>query len=162
MTERSASKRRFTPVHPGEVPLVAGRKFAQNDGSLSSGLPIVRTKLRPPRVRDGLLDRPLLVERLRSGRERALTLVCAPAGYGKTTVLAQWQAADRESLPFVWVALDEFEEDLVRQKYGARVIGMLDWPPQLEAGTVTKTHAWRLRDRDAYARGAVAHTDRLR
>ena len=74
----------------------------------------MRTKLRPPRVRDGLIDRPRLVERLQNGRERALTLVCAPAGYGKTTVIAQWQSVARETMPFVWVALDERDSDPVR------------------------------------------------
>ena len=43
-----------------------------------------------------------------------LTLVCAPAGYGKTTLLAQWEAADREHTPFVWVTFDERDSDPMR------------------------------------------------
>jgi ATP/maltotriose-dependent transcriptional regulator MalT len=65
-------------------------------------------------VREGLIERPDLVERLREGRERSLTLVCAPAGYGKTTLIAQWEAADREHMPFAWISLDERDSDPVR------------------------------------------------
>ena len=53
-------------------------------------------------------------ERLRSGRERTLTLVCAPAGYGKTTLLAQWAAADAERTAFAWVSLDAMDSDPAR------------------------------------------------
>ena len=75
---------------------------------------LVGTKLRPPQLQHGLIERANLVRRLREARERKLTLVCAPAGYGKTTLLAQWEAADRDQVPFVWVALDERDSDPVR------------------------------------------------
>ena len=51
-----------------------------------------------------LLERPRLTQRLRVNRDTAMTLVVAPAGYGKSTLLGQWQAADER--PFVWIALD--------------------------------------------------------
>jgi len=41
-------------------------------------------------------------------------LICAPAGYGKTTLIAQWEAADRERTPFAWISLDELDSDPVR------------------------------------------------
>lgn len=63
---------------------------------------------------EGLIERPDLLERLREGRGRNLTLVCAPAGYGKTTLIAQWEAADRERVPFAWISLDERDSDPVR------------------------------------------------
>ncbi len=75
---------------------------------------IVATKLRPPHIPDGLLQRPDLVQRLRTGRERTLTLVCAPAGYGKTTLLAQWAAADANLNAFSWVSLDAMDSDPAR------------------------------------------------
>ena len=82
---------------------------------MAEGAPhVVSTKLRPPRVQDGLLERVDLLQRLRGGGARRLTLVCAPAGYGKTTLLAQWAAADAERTPFVWVSLDERDSDPVR------------------------------------------------
>ena len=83
--------------------------------TVSPGAPyVVPTKLRPPNVRSGLLQRPDLVERLRGGRERTLTLVCAPAGYGKTTLLAQWAAADADRTAFAWVSLDAMDSDPAR------------------------------------------------
>jgi ATP/maltotriose-dependent transcriptional regulator MalT len=65
-------------------------------------------------MRDGLVPRERLLERLRAGRGQRLTLVCAPAGYGKTTLLVQWQAEDREGAQFVWLSLDEADADPVR------------------------------------------------
>ena len=86
---------------------------------------VIAAKLRPPRVRDGLIERPDLVKRLRDGRDRALTLVCAPAGYGKTTLLAQWQALDQDAAPFVWVAIDERDSDPIRL-WGHLVAALVD------------------------------------
>jgi ATP/maltotriose-dependent transcriptional regulator MalT len=84
---------------------------------------VLPTKLRPPHVREGLIERPDLVERLREGRDRALTLVCAPAGYGKTILLAQWQTLDREDTPFVWIALDE--RDMIWYKYFLDILNLM-------------------------------------
>ena len=75
---------------------------------------VVPTKLRPPLLRRDLIERRELVERLRGGRDRRLTLVCAAAGYGKTTLLAQWEAADKGQTPFAWVSLDERDSDPVQ------------------------------------------------
>ena len=75
---------------------------------------VVTTKLRPPRLRPGLIERRALLERLRDGRSRKLTLVCAPAGYGKSTLLAQWLVADRKQATFTWLSLDELDDDPIR------------------------------------------------
>src|SRR5436305_15204757 len=48
------------------------------------------SKLQMPRLRARLVARPHLLLRLQQGMEHALTLVSAPAGFGKTTLLAQW------------------------------------------------------------------------
>ena len=55
--------------------------------------PLLETKLHVPRRRRGLVARPRLNERLRRAAESTLTLVSAPAGFGKTTLLAEWLAA---------------------------------------------------------------------
>ena len=55
--------------------------------------PLLETKLHVPRPRRGLVARPRLSERLSRGAESTLTLVSAPAGFGKTTLLAEWLAA---------------------------------------------------------------------
>lgn len=58
---------------------------------------------RPP-SRDGLIVRPRLLERMRSGRDLPLALIVAPAGYGKTSLLAQWTRQDER--PSVWIGLE--------------------------------------------------------
>jgi LuxR family maltose regulon positive regulatory protein len=75
---------------------------------------MLETKLQPPRMRGGLVPRRHLVDRLREGRGRRLTLVCAPAGYGKTTLLGQWEAQDRDRMPFAWLSLDHGDADPVK------------------------------------------------
>ena len=61
---------------------------------------LVGTKLRPPAVRDQSIPRQRLLEDLRSGSDRRLTLVACPAGFGKTTLLSAWYEAEaaRDSL----------------------------------------------------------------
>ena len=74
--------------------------------------PLLETKLHVPRWRRGLVARPRLSERLRRGAESALTLVSAPAGFGKTTLLAEWlavAAADERSV--AWLSLDQRDND---------------------------------------------------
>jgi LuxR family maltose regulon positive regulatory protein len=68
-------------------------------------------------VRPELVSRPRLIERLNAGRDCKLTLISAPAGFGKTTLVAEWvrglhkaEAADR----IAWLSLDEDDNDLAR------------------------------------------------
>ena len=75
---------------------------------------IVAAKLRVPVPRETLIPRQHLRDRLRQGRGRRLTLLSAPAGYGKSTLLAQWASEDRLGTPFVWVSLDTGDADPVR------------------------------------------------
>lgn len=74
--------------------------------------PLLATKLHVPRPRTHLVARPHLVERLQQGIERALTLISAPAGFGKTTLLAQWLAACNMSA--AWLSLDAEDNDPAR------------------------------------------------
>src|SRR5690242_6255549 len=74
--------------------------------------PLLETKLHVPRWRRSLVARPRLSERLSRGAESALTLVSAPAGFGKTTLLAEWlavAAADERSV--AWLSLDQRDND---------------------------------------------------
>ena len=66
-----------------------------------------RTKLRPPRLANDLILRPRLLERL--DRLATLSLIVAPAGYGKTTLVSMWLG--RVELPSAWVSLDEEDND---------------------------------------------------
>jgi LuxR family maltose regulon positive regulatory protein len=70
------------------------------------------TKLHIPRLRTQLVHRTHLVERLQQGVERALTLVSAPAGFGKTTLLAQWLA--QSHLPVAWLSVEAEDNDPTR------------------------------------------------
>lgn len=55
---------------------------------------LLGSKLRPPLLREGLVFRPWLLDLLRTGSRRRLTLLSAPTGYGKTTLLAQWRESE--------------------------------------------------------------------
>jgi LuxR family maltose regulon positive regulatory protein len=74
--------------------------------------PLLATKLHVPRPRVHLVPRDHLTEQLQQGAERALTLISAPAGFGKTTLLAQWLAEN--SIPVAWVSLEPEDNDPTR------------------------------------------------
>ncbi len=72
---------------------------------------LIRTKLyRPPPPPDWV-PRPQLLERLRQQRQRPLTLVSAPAGFGKSTLLSAW--LERCDWPSGWLSLDDGDNDLM-------------------------------------------------
>jgi LuxR family transcriptional regulator, maltose regulon positive regulatory protein len=73
---------------------------------------LLATKLHIPRPRPGFLARPRLLERLTEGTGGALTLVCAPAGFGKTSLLGDW--ARRSQRPVAWLSLDGGDSDPAR------------------------------------------------
>ena len=80
-----------------------------------AGFPLLETKLYLPRWRAGFVSRPRLVARLDQGAERKLTLVSAPAGFGKSTLLAEWLATTAASARAVaWVSLDPNDNDPAR------------------------------------------------
>ena len=70
---------------------------------------ILRTKLFVPGTRANLVPRPRLVERLNSGLENKLTLISAPAGFGKTTLLSEW--IPKSPRRVTWLSLDEGDND---------------------------------------------------
>jgi len=94
--------------------------------------PLLKTKLYIPPVRPDLVSRPRLIERLnagplgQSGRfARKLTLISAPAGFGKTTLLSEWahhsetrffgkNLVSRPRPPVAWLSLDEGDDDPAR------------------------------------------------
>ena len=73
-------------------------------------LPLIRTKLHRPPIDRGHIHRLNLLERLNRHRHRPLTLVSAPAGYGKSTLISCWlENCDR---PSAWLSLDKNDNDL--------------------------------------------------
>lgn len=103
--------------------------------------PILATKLYIPPARTQLVPRPRLIERMNDGlsSRRKLTLISAPAGFGKTTLVSEWIASCGR--PVAWLSLDEGDNDLTRfltylitalqtvlPKIGAEVQRMLQSP----------------------------------
>ena len=70
---------------------------------------ILETKLLPPRQTHALVARPRLLDRLAADPQVPLVGVFGPAGFGKTTLLAQWASTDRRAV--AWLTLDEREAD---------------------------------------------------
>ncbi len=74
--------------------------------------PMIATKLYVPKLRRGLVARPRLLGRLRRGEESRLTLVSAPAGFGKTTLLAEWLGeTPGEDRCVAWLSLDHSDNE---------------------------------------------------
>jgi LuxR family maltose regulon positive regulatory protein len=74
--------------------------------------PILATKLYIPPPRPRVVLRPRLIERLNEGLHRKLTLISAPAGFGKTTLLGGWVSGCER--PAAWLSLDEGDNDPTR------------------------------------------------
>lgn len=85
------------------------RKPAPKTGRAAAGFEIMQSKLAVPTLRPGLVSRPALMSRLRPSNGVRVVSVSAPAGYGKTTLLAQWAARDKR--PFAWISLEDRDND---------------------------------------------------
>jgi len=109
-------------------------------------LPLLATKLYVPPPRPQVVRRSRLIERLNAGLHRKLTLISAPAGFGKTTLATEWVAGCGR--PVAWLALDEGDRDPTRfllyliaalqtvaPALGAGLLGALQsaQPPQTES-----------------------------
>jgi len=78
-------------------------------------LHLLATKLYVPPPRPQLVPRPRLLARLDAGLSAKLTLLCAPAGFGKSTLLSAWRATARgRAVPFAWVSLDAADSEPLR------------------------------------------------
>jgi LuxR family maltose regulon positive regulatory protein len=111
---------------------------------------LLTTKLYTPLTRPDLVSRPRLIERLNAGIRRKLTLVSAPAGFGKTTLICEWingvgsmeygvkvSPTPYSLLPtpyFAWLSLDRGDNDPAR--FWAYVVAALQTVPTLKAANV--------------------------
>ena len=73
---------------------------------------LLETKFRRPRLRPTVVNRPRLTRLLDRGAEAPVTLVSAPAGFGKTTMVVGWLAAREAGAHVAWVSLDESDQDV--------------------------------------------------
>ncbi len=84
-----------------EAPVVEG---------VSAAMPLLATKLHRPQLPAHFLRRQRLLDQLEENRELPLVMVSAPAGYGKSTLVAEWlEGSDR---PVAWLSLDPGDSDL--------------------------------------------------
>ena len=83
------------------------------------------SKLRPPAARTAFVPRTALVDRLDASSDVPITVVAAPPGYGKTTLLAEW--SQRHASGFAWLSLDRHDNDLARlASYTAAALARVD------------------------------------
>ncbi len=80
--------------------------------SLEQSKRLLRTKFFVPPIRSIQIPRPRLSNLIDCGLDRALILVSAPAGYGKTTLVSSW--LKEKKIPFAWLSLDSGDNDPVR------------------------------------------------
>jgi len=79
----------------------------------ATGPSLIRTKLLAPVARE-VVPRSGPLELLIGGPSRRLTLIRAPAGWGKSSVLGAWHGHEDEGRPFAWSALDDGDNDPIR------------------------------------------------
>src|SRR5947208_14515442 len=85
----------------GPAPVVVGHTAT---ATAMPAQPLLSTKLYVPRPPARLVPRSRLIERLKQGLSQSLILLCAPVGFGKTTLLAEFLAEC--GVPAVWLSLD--------------------------------------------------------
>jgi len=109
----SGSVSRDEPVGLGGRPPTAAPSVPGPAGTATSGQDaLLATKLHVPRPRPGFVPRQRLAEALGEGLARGRVLVCAPAGFGKTALLADW--ARGGGWPVAWLGLDGGDSDPAR------------------------------------------------
>lgn len=88
--------------------------------TLVRDIPLLRPKISIPRSPTEFVHRPRLTERINHGVKGPLTLLAAPAGFGKTNLLIEW--AENTPLPVAWLTIDSADNDqgrLLRYIIGA-------------------------------------------
>ncbi|TAK33461.1 MAG: helix-turn-helix transcriptional regulator [Chloroflexota bacterium] len=91
---------------------VSAQETVHGSSQSRQGDPLLATKISPPLARPELVSRPRLLARLLKGLQGKLTLISAPAGFGKTTLLGQWSL--HVGCPVAWVSLDAADNDPTR------------------------------------------------
>jgi LuxR family maltose regulon positive regulatory protein len=81
--------------------------------AITMTLPVLSTKLYAPPLRTNWVKRNRLIQRIEDGAQqgRRLTLISAPAGFGKTTLVSEWMHADHFDRQSVWLSLDQSDND---------------------------------------------------
>ena len=119
---------------------------------------ILRTKLHRPPIPGADVHRPRLLEYLDQRRERPLTLVSAPAGYGKSVLISSW--LETCDVPNAWLSLDEHDADL-RQFLLYFLAAIQTMFPDAVNETMTLANAPPLPPVSALARSLVNELDSI-
>ena len=98
--------------HRQRAPEITGRS-GNGVGEAAARAVLLATKLHVPAIGAQLVHRAALLDALSAGRRCKLTLLSAPAGWGKTTLLAQWALGAGEDQRFGWLSLDPSDNDPV-------------------------------------------------
>jgi LuxR family maltose regulon positive regulatory protein len=128
------------PTETVRTPRARSRSETERDAPLGA---IVAAKIVVPPLGSGLVSRTALVNRLRAETFCPVVTVTAPAGYGKTTLLAQWAA--RDPRPFAWVSIDERDNDpFVLLRHVAAALDAIEplSPHVLEAVAAPRGSMW--------------------
>ena len=103
-----------SPTAPPDATLPSPVASSTSSAS-SADMPLLMTKLYIPHARQNMVSRTRLTERMNAGMRGTLTLIVAPAGWGKTTLLSAWHTdPNRPAQPLAWVSLDAGDNDPVR------------------------------------------------
>jgi LuxR family transcriptional regulator, maltose regulon positive regulatory protein len=113
LSQSTGAPRTGAPAQPADVPLLA-------------------SKVALPELPAALILRPRLLELLSAGPDGGLTLVCAPAGFGKTVLLRSWTSGARRPGPVAWLSLEADDNDPAR--FWAYVLAALERAGALPAG----------------------------
>ncbi len=98
-----------TGASPAE-PIASMRQQPRTIANIGFSSPLIQTKLYRPRSGSDVIPRTRLIERLNAGLSSNVTLISAPAGFGKTTLLAEWLKTNDRST--AWLSLDENDNEL--------------------------------------------------
>ena len=85
------------------------KKTKQSSDKVPRPCPLLKTKIAIPQHRTDLVNRPRLIQKLNDGAKGKLTLLSAPAGFGKTTLLSEW--VHQSKSPVAWLSIDEGDND---------------------------------------------------
>ena len=94
------------------APITASGEKEKDQLSLEQSKYLLRTKFYVPPIRSKQIARPRLSDLITGGLDRALILVSAPAGYGKTTLVSSW--LKEKEIPSAWLSLDNGDNDPIR------------------------------------------------
>ena len=100
-------------------------------GALPGGPPLLASRLTPPVPPEPVLLRPRLLDRLEQGASGPVTLVCAPAGWGKTTLLSTWAQGERDA---------ETVRAVIREVLAGEPAAVVDYVSLADPDTLAELH----------------------